>query len=694
MWTELTQIFPSLSRSSFPACTRMLEGFWLDYAAALAADADTVPVWMSFTTANSSCGPSQCRNVFMFAGDVAPHQVFAHELGHYFGLGHLEIADQSWDAQKGSAAGWVGAWDLGFFPGTSPSNPHIYFNSASQISVYQYFSNSLGQGLRGLARNDSNDCGVNTTSTPGTGSGQIACIVRYDDSSPYYEIKYHGSAPLEKSISFTSSAADNPPHSYKYGSNVMAYLDLHRDVPDSLSESQALLVRKNIRYETKMVSPYGTFSGLPGHRTRLGDGVASTSQYFLDVDGDALRDLAVWTPPTYPGDIGSMRIALSTKSWSMSPANSLSFAIGNVGDTPFVGDVNGDARDDVVMYQPGAASTNTGAASDASRWAYCLTDAVNPLTTVCPQAVSPVVLGTRGSSPLGVLKMSNAPTANASFVVWNPITQTWSARTPVGSATNFPMPSGLNLSGAVPLPGPYDGDAAIDLVLYAPATAKFHALLSSTSWAAGSMQTRSFSGIFLPSPSSTTAYGRSAGVPVRNMYSRLSGGTPKLGLAMWQAETGVWQAQFDAFSSTPQLLPTSCSYGVPGDIPIGGLDTHFGTQAFSGYRFSSLGIYRGGAGATSPLTYGNGYVFRGPLASTPTGNTSPLGCPGSSSYGDEGGTPSRWIVFPVADMDGDRYPEVIQIDPDTNRVYVYKSFPDYSVILTSFVMGDGRSVFL
>ena len=155
VWTDAVQLYPSLTRTSIPACTSRLGGFWLDYLAAGWSESDSITVWVTDSDSDGTCGPQQCRSVFMIGPHLAATVTFAHELGHYFGLTHTGSPQASWDAEKATPAGWAGAWDLAFFPGTSATVPHRYFSSPGQITPYLTITNLLGQSLQALGRNGS-----------------------------------------------------------------------------------------------------------------------------------------------------------------------------------------------------------------------------------------------------------------------------------------------------------------------------------------------------------------------------------------------------------------------------------------------------------------------------------------------------------------------------------------------------------
>ena len=676
---------------------------WLELTTFRHAPAGEITVFVSPNTpSGNASGPNQRKTIQMPPSlfGVGQAFTFAHELGHYFGLSHINAPTQTFDARANAYASMADLWDLIYFPGCgTPGCGHVFFTKRDEALPCVGAVNSLGQGLAPIERCVQQPCTQSCNFLPA--NGEVSCDVGVSPPGPgsYTESYTPTQWQIANRVSFRSFnpvvGAGGTCASCSGGGNLMAYTSNSLNGAQSLSESQALLVRSALRYDTQflykddtMVEP--TPYTVRGGRVVEGDTQPQAPLFKLDLDGDGQRELVFWDPPlAATGANGRFRVLFSTTGYAVASALTLDMGAGTHAAVPVAGDVNGDGRSDLGVYIPGSSLPNS------STWRFCPT-AATPATTACPVSFTTVALGRDTSVPAGLHRMQASYVADAPMVFDNGgASGTWrwnyaagsgvpGAGTPVSSS---PM-TGAGVTtweGGVALAGQYTADERADLVMYLPSNATFYSMLSTSNWS--NTVATPFASVFIASGAGSAAT-RAGGVPVKNMYWRSGVGGARLALALWEPELGRWDVRYDPFG-TPQVL-TNCAYGVGGDLPIGGLGLGGGSAGV--YSFSSLGIYRSGALAAAPLVPGQGYLFREAVASVATSNSAPLPCPTSHAYNSLGVLTTRWPLFSVGDMSGDGLADVLAVDPDLNDVTLFGS-PYYPFTMWRRA-GDARSEFL
>lgn len=590
---DLTAAFPAASDAGTDSLTRYE---WLRRTTFKFAASDSVVVWVFSATASPGAGttsgePVDRRDVMMSSAQLAPNpatqeaQTFlAHELGHFLGLHHTWMPQVVQNPETGTTCTPSDFWDLQYKSGTSAQNPHVYFSTKAAAAA-------AGEAnLRPIDRNFPASCTANA-------SAQLTCnSIGTQWPLGYLESKSHNSAELRRGLTFVGSAPDNPGTSYAFGTNIMSYFSNGIDAANSISNSQALQVRKTLRFD----QAHPAYTGFSGKRPYLGQYVHSHPADKLDFNQDGQREIAVWQPPRTPSDGGQFRILFSGGATPYSTSVSINF--GRLGDIPVPADYDGDGITDLAVYRPGVAANGAqggGARGDQSSWSLCLSrgvawSAASPPNGCLVTAIN-INFGTREDIPFAGLDFDGSP-ATGEVAVYRPSTKTWywsvGAAWPTQPWSNGASPGwtgqSLGDTGAigayVALPGLYDADSKTDLVMYNPALATFSMKLSMSNWA--TTVTRSFHAKFIPGSSGTSEQ-RAGAVPVPGMFS-LQSGAHRLALALWDPDTGNWSVNWTPVTTpSPQM---DCQWGTRGDLPIGSIGTDLSQT--TGTNFSSFAVYR------------------------------------------------------------------------------------------------------
>lgn len=628
-YAELSQVF-TMSNTEFPACRGELNSNWLTIAAVKWAPYDAVHVWVG--NEQSSGGPDTRRDVkigwpALNDGDAN----FAHELGHYLGLPHVNVLPV--DPETLAPLTMADMWDLVYLPGSSTTNPHRFYSTKPSSST----------GLAFIEPCVQTPCNPNCLVDVGT---KVTTCTLPGQPGPFgsaYSETFSSTDPrqLENKLLFTNST---------YGTNVMSYASLtlaSLTTPANLpgiTETQSMLVRRVLRFDRALTvdKPVVGVTGRGG-RPLLGAAQVGAPLSSFDMNGDTKRDIAMWYPATNTFKVAfSSSTGFSAPSLTLTVGSGLNLAFG----VPFAGDLNGDGRADLGVYLP---TNNT--------WYWCPT-AATPANTTCASP-STIVLGTPTSKPMGVHKMDGT---SSQYVVTFDSNGTWSWKNAVGGGGTRTLPGGVAAWGTAQAFGSLqDADDQADLVAYQPELAKFTTLRSSGGWTSPGA-VRTFPSSYIPLASGTAAQ-RAGAVMVPGLSYRGPWGAVRQGFGLWDPETGAWEAVYDQFGAygAPQTL-SGCVYGTPGDVPMGGLGLGGAT---ANYRFANLSVYRSGPLSSYPLNPGEGYILRDLVTDRAASNAGPLGCAYNYTYNSVGTASARQPVFDVADLTGDGLADVIKIDGDT-----------------------------
>jgi hypothetical protein len=596
---DIQKVFPT-APSTFPTPEqRRVRTDWLMHAAYMYAPTDAVFVWSlksgpadilgnpggnahySFTS-----GPNQYRAIAL-ADSVLGGNSFtlAHELGHHFGLTHVD-GYGGIDPATGLPTTPADCWEFFYKPGTT-TTPHTFFASKAEALPH------VGQ-VQPISRWDTYDATFLPTPAPpppptiracsiagGTVTCNVArcaCPVGYgcgtadnDCHAPppittiRTELHDHAGAVLQRGLALTTNWPGQP-----RGVNLMSYMGLGGIVPTGFANSQIGIVRRQFEFDVAADADLSGHLTGSGKRPRLGQRRPMSPLARVDFDNDGRRDIAFWIPPADATSTGEFRVLLSSTSYAAGSAMVVT-GFGKLGDVPVLADYNGDGRTDLAVYRPGGASP-TGALTDASQWIWCPTAAV-PTATSCA-SVTTRSFGTRAQTPLPGL---NFGASGPYLAVHDATTHTWKWRTAscTGSAVvcDTTVVSGTGLGGE-PLPGLFDGDDLTDLVSYDPVLATFTVRWSTGGYATDATRPFAFGFRTQTSGSATT---RSGARVVRGLTSTfaINGSPPyqwrqREALALWDPYLGNWQVDWTPHL-TPSVPSTLCQWGTNGDIPLGGL---------------------------------------------------------------------------------------------------------------------------
>jgi len=185
--------------------------------------------------------------------------LFAHELGHYFGLRHT-FAHAGVNPINGRPQRLADRWDLVYLPGSSPSDPHRFFHSWEEARPYSDEDLWL---IEELDRE-----GSNCAQAP---DGSLECTL--PGKNGYSEVHRSGSDAL-KGLSIPLRPGEGG--AFRWARNAADYGSMA--VPRRLSASQIEMIRASLVYPTYVASsavrgwrplPDGV-EALPSYRTTLG----------------------------------------------------------------------------------------------------------------------------------------------------------------------------------------------------------------------------------------------------------------------------------------------------------------------------------------------------------------------------------------------------------------------------------------
>jgi hypothetical protein len=702
---ELQLIYPNLlSFPSLPTTASKTVSGWVLYASTRFADPSQSVVYVAASFPQgvaASAVPYNARGTIFSCGLFASESVLAHELGHTWGLFHSQgtigdapsqafpsgvLCDPSsaYDCDPYGSSSTSGLnsmaqwWDQVYRPGVPVGSPHTFFHSEAEAT------DAGTENLLWIHK---------TRYDPVADIFYHNCDYRYDAGAGLPDRvecriwkESEGDAGVQVVNTDSDAGRDKLQGIARFSSNgamsrniMMGNPDAPAGYPYSLSNAQVSLMRRNLRYDTKIsatAEPDLAALGLTGGRPLLGRAVRRPPLVKLDLDGDSKRDLVLWVPPAVlPGvTTGNASFLYYLSSEGYSTLHTLTNAqTGVPGDIPLAGDFDENGRMDLGIFHP---PTGTSAAADTSTasWNLCLGSSAVPPSFSCLNWGN---AGQRGDWPLPGVNFDDTHLYElARFrpsdgkVYWN-----------IG-ATQYSTAT-LGGSGTTPFYGLFDDDDLTDVGSYDPATGVFRLLLSSTSWATPVV--RDFCG---GSPSTCPFVARSSGlasdrggaIPITSLAQMRSFGTvsnARNALGLFDPATGYWSINWTPVTSA---TVNQYAWGGSGDIPLSdGLEL----------REHDLG---GAAGSHSSLAYYHTDSNAGPgsfsICNQPGFPTQ--GCRAPVSISTPGGQ-FRERAFALSDMGTDGKPELCLLATDTMTVTCYLSDTSYTTTITKSFYASGSA---
>lgn len=229
-----------------------------------------------------------------------------------------------------------------------------------------------------------------------------------------------------------------------------------------------------------------------------------------DVDGDGRDEIVVWRS----GQGLWFAINPVTFTWT---TNGLQFGGDKAGDTPLLGDFNGDKKQDFAIWRPVEGT-----------WHFATATGTYLGYTQFGQYYDEPLVGDFNGDGVD------------DIATWRPSDGTWRAATKNGSLFFENVPFGQR--GDRPLVGDYDGDGKDDLFIWRPSNGEWHVIASS---AGGPMLVRQ--------------WGDPGDMPLLGDFDN----DKKVDLVVWRPSTGEWHASTTA--GVPMFVR---QWGDPGDMPL------------------------------------------------------------------------------------------------------------------------------
>jgi len=595
-------------------------------------------------------------------------------MGHALGLRETFEQDKGIDPQSLDPRTPADRWDLVYSPGISGIRPQVFFDSREDLEAYPEKLGAFSRGtsfllIDGRGRGGRN-CRVDSKTSV------LTCDLKDCDVTGRrcVEGTYSTGDPALKGLAFDPYYGGDVK-----GTNLMSY-DFLAGQRRFISDSQVQLIRKYLRWAIPANVPlaYTSLRKSPfsANLPLLGSASPRQIEQQMDVDGDGLRDIGVWIPPSKAGAKGLFKVLLSSRWYSDEPGKFLSVELGGPGDIPVVADFTGDGRADVGVFQPGGGYDRDDPTHTPAIWRWCPTNAADATKTTC---TSPVVqfFGKRGDVPMPGLCFSSPCTPH--LAVFRPTTGEWVWREVLeGSSIRTVILGGPQ---SVPLPALYDEDEMTDLAVYEQNTGEVKLLRSTTDWK--NPIVRSFGKDFVPKVEYTdlgfptgklkfpddfkyirvvrdTGPDRSGAIALPGMTRPMtvegpdgkSFDVPRRVFSLYYPEAGSWHTMWDPIHSGEV---TVCQTGFGAlEIPVPGFDVN-------GDMYSDVLVVRAPSG-----TEGVWFNLRR------TSQAPDHACSSNEEvWGYDGWNWGRARVYSVADMSGDGSPDLLFFDPD-EMVFVFK----------------------
>jgi hypothetical protein len=709
--TQLRTLVPETPLNAWDdTLNAKLPRVWLKSVNTIYSNQEELIIWLPKFTACGGGGAAtgnihNGRSLVFRGGIMVERYKLAHELGHFFGIGHTwNSSDSKPDPKTLAPVRRADDWDLFYLPGTGPSNPHKFFSSPQEACGPGPLPCGNESSLRPIHTRKTNQQGQTVPNCDADAMGLVTCQVRNcaPDDTCYTEVHTTGS-PALKGTAFEFGTMNGP--------NVMSYTTLGGTGPRAFSDSQIAKIRRYIRWAVP--APQASVDEMkPGlvlssNLPRLGSWNLRETASKIDFDGDGKRDLGFWIPPTIAGVSGRFMVLLSSRNFSVEAGESMEIYFGEIGDVPVPADygcavgqpgcttgAEPDGRTDLAVFQPGGGYNRNDPPALQAFWRWCPTRGLAEQMTTCNCATAgcPTYFAdcdnnpangceSRIATPWGLREDVPLPGTNflgsstTEVAIFRPRQDgrwVWRAAHSTSSGTAF----NVGARGAVPLHGLYDNDALTDLAVYEPGQATFKMRLSSQSWATETSRcfgTLDGSGNcvsnFIPKPSGTQGE-RAGALPLSGMrYPR--SGQPRRALSLWYAHDGTWNTMWDPIAGS--AIQTCQWGGGTFDLPIPGID-------FNQDGYSDMVVYWPPDNVTLGEVFGS--------------SSSPSGCTGSGwLHVPIPGSPSiRQRVLAVQDRTGDAWEEILVIDPDMMRVRWFTSESGYGV-MHERVIGHERAIF-
>lgn len=547
---EITEIFGANPWPTRPGSDEKIPEHWMGLAVSERGVPDGQYVFVG-SQGNGSQGPNTHRFVYMNVGDLTVgNGLFAHELGHSFGLNHTWQAFLR-DAMMGAYTTPASYWDISYCPGSSVADPHTFPTNPSSANC----PNGPLTLVHGITP------GIHDCTLSGSA---VSCILPGRPGTGYSETQAHDSTALRRGMTYRDPDG-------VAGVNQMTYIGLSG--ANGFSPSQTELMRKTLRFDRRenLGDVVGGLSNNPLRgKPRLGTAQSvHAPTYMIDVNLDGARDLVTWTvDPWGPRNTnnGVFEVAFAP---TFSGRQSRNF--GRAGDIPIMMDFNGDGRTDHGVFRPDEAES--GLPSSGATWYWCASTSTG-LGNCEFGGYNTIHFGEARDVPLLGLSMGGAPNigvyrAENTTAFWGPASNPF----PFGSIALDPADATRAHTLVL---DDWDGDGKTDIGAMHNNTASMYLALSTDAWA-------SIRAYHFPSP-----WGYNVPNPDPNTYlgDGGSGAIPFLGLRRATAAPpstatasaiGIWSAGTSTacVRTTIATGGTACDYqppvGDPTAVLVGGL---------------------------------------------------------------------------------------------------------------------------